>query len=156
MRVTIGLADGLLLALLLALATPAWAQTVQGTVLDDEWSVPIETAGVSLLAADDSVVVQYVTDENGRFVIRLPDAGSYRLRTTRLGYEPSTSYAFTLGPGQDALRGTRLLPSPVLLDPLEVIVEGQSLDLARVGFCRREAIGFGHFLTSEDLVIFPR
>ncbi len=49
----------------------------------------------------------------------------------------------------------RIQPSPVLLDPLAAIVEGQSLSLARVGFYRREAMGFGYILTPEDLASKP-
>ena len=50
MHVTTGPATGLLVTLLLTLAAPTQAQTIQCTLVDDEWSVPIETAGVSLLA----------------------------------------------------------------------------------------------------------
>jgi hypothetical protein len=144
-----------LLAFLCSPASPAWAQTIQGTVLDDEWSVPIETAGVALVAENDSVVAEYITDERGRFVAHLPDSGSYRLRATRIGYTPAMSNAFQLGPGQDALAQLRLQPSPILLDPLAAIVEGQNLSLARVGFYRREAMGFGHILTPEELARKP-
>ena len=103
MRATARLASGWLLALLVAPVAPAWAQTIEGTVLDDEWSVPIETAGVALVAANDSIVSEFITDERGRFAIRLPGAGSYRLRATRIGYKPAMSEVFELGPGQDAL-----------------------------------------------------
>ncbi len=148
------LAAGLLLTLLFVPMTAA-SQTIEGTVVDDEWSVPIETAGVALVAENDSVVSEYLTDLRGRFVIRLPDAGSYRLRATRIGYKPAMSDVFELGPGQDGLAELRLQPSPILLDPLTAIVEGQNLSLAQTGFYRREAMGFGHTLNPLDLVRKP-
>ena len=123
--------------------------------MDDEWSVPIETAGVALVNSNDSIISEYITDDRGRFAIRLPDAGSYRLRATRIGYMPAMSGEFVLGPGQDALAELRLQPSPILLDPLSAIVEGQNLSLARVGFYRREAIGFGHLMSPEELARKP-
>ena len=138
MRVTTSFTAGMLLALLLTPARPAWAQTVRGTVVDDESGVPMGTVEVALLGMDDSIVERYVTDENGRFVVRMPDVGSYRLRATRMGYEPSTSDAFALAPGQAALAELRLQLDPVRLDPLETVVEGQNLVLARVGFYRRQ------------------
>ncbi len=155
MGATTRFATALLWALACPPATLAGAQTVEGTVDDDEWSVPIETAGVVLLAAGDSVVGEYLTDERGRFVISIPDPGAYRLQASRLGYLPATSDTFALGRGQDALVQLRLQPSPIVLDPIAAIVEGQNLSLARVGFYRREAMGFGHTLTPEDLQTKP-
>ncbi len=110
---------------------------------------------MALVAENDSVVSEYLTDLRGRFVIRLPDAGSYRLRATRIGYKPAMSDVFELGPGQDGLAELRLQPSPILLDPLTAIVEGQNLSLAQTGFYRREAMGFGHTLNPLDLVRKP-
>lgn len=89
MRGTASLSAGWLSALLLTTATTVWAQTVRGTVVDDESGVPMGTVEVALLGTDDSIVGRYVTDENGRFVARMPDAGLYRLRATRIGYEPA-------------------------------------------------------------------
>ena len=155
MRVTTSFAAGILLALLLTPATPAWAQSVRGRVVDDESGVPMGTVEVALLATDDSIVGRYVTDENGRFVARMPDVGSYRLRATRIGYEPSTSDAFALAPGQAALAELRLQLDPVRLDPLETVVEGQNLVLASVGFYRRQEIGSGQVRTPEDLEAKP-
>ena len=84
MGATTRFATALLWALACPPATLAGAQTVEGTVDDDEWSVPIETAGVVLLAAGDSVVGEYLTDERGRFVISIPDPSlSANVRETR-------------------------------------------------------------------------
>jgi hypothetical protein len=135
----------------LAPARPAGAQTVQGTVLDAASSLPIFTAEVALLATDDSIAGRYITDTNGWFVGRVPDAGSYRIRATRIGYASFTTDTFVVVPGQVAVVELRLQPSPTPLDPLEVVVGGRSPRLVRVGFYSRRAKGFGYFRTPEDL-----
>jgi len=142
---------GVALALLFTLtpATPTWAQTVEGAVVDDESGAPMGTVEVAVLNDDDQVVQLYVTDENGWFVARIPDIGSYRLRATRIGYEPSTSDAFALESGQAAMAELRLQLDPVLLDPLDAIVERESIALARVGFYDREEMGFAQVRTPE-------
>lgn len=152
---SVSLSVAVALALLIASATPASTQTVEGTVVDDESGVPMETVEVSLLASNDSIVGRYVTDENGRFVVRMPDVGSYRLRARRIGYEASTSDAFALAPGQAALAELRLQLDPVLLDPLETVVQGQNRVLADVGFYMRQDMGAGQVRTPEELEAKP-
>ena len=145
-------AFALILLLTLMPAGPAWAQTVQGTVLDIQSGLPIYTAEVALLAADDRVVVWVVTDEAGRFDIQAPDVGSYQLRASRIGYAALSTDTFTIEPGQDALLELRLQPSPIPMDSLEAVVEGQKpRRLVRVGFYERQRKGFGHFLAPEDI-----
>jgi Carboxypeptidase regulatory-like domain len=150
------------LTLLLALASarPASAQTVQGTVLDALSDLPIHTAEVALLARDDSIVELYVTDRDGRFVAQVPDADSYRLRAARIGYASFTTDTFALDAGQDIEAELRLQPVPFPLDSLAAVVDvPRPQRLVRVGFYRRQAKGFGHFLTPQDLEarrpIFP-
>ncbi len=128
---------------------PALAQSVEGYVVDDESGAPMGTVAVVVLAPDDSVVETYVTDDNGRFVVQMPDAGSYRLRAERIGYEASVSDVFALEPGQAALAELRLQLDPVMLDPLNTIVEGQSIALARVGFYQRANMGFSEIREAD-------
>ena len=149
----------LMLVLTLSPARPAWAQAVQGTVVDAESGAPIYMADVALLATDDGIVGRHVTDKDGRFVIRVPEAGSYWLRATRIGYASFTTDTFALETGQDAVAELRLQLSPIPLDPIEAVVEGRVPRLVRVGFYKRQELGFGHFLTPENLEalhpIFP-
>jgi hypothetical protein len=145
------------LAILLAYAPsgPAWAQSIRGTVVEDGSGTPVGTVDVAVVGGDDSILAQYVTDENGRFVARMSEAGSYRLRVTRLGYQSSTSNEFELEEGQSVLAELRLQLSPVMLDGLEAIVEGQSIALARVGFYHRERMGFAQMKTPDELIDKP-
>jgi len=146
--------------LLLALtpARPGGAQTVQGAVLDAASGVPINLTHVALVATDDSIVGRYVSDRSGRFLIGVPEAGRYRLRATRMGYSSFTT-DFVLVPGQDAIVEIRLQPTSIPLDPIEAVAERPVRRLARVGFYDRQAKGFGHFRTAEELdalhPIFP-
>lgn len=135
-------------ALLITSADSAWAQSVEGTVVDDESGAPMGTVEVVVLAPDDSIVETYVTDESGRFVVTMPETGSYRLRAKRIGYEPSISHVFTLLPGQAALAELRLQLDPVLLDPINAIVMGESVALARAGFYQRLEMGFAEMRTA--------
>jgi hypothetical protein len=143
-------------ALLLSFApSPAWAQFIRGRVVEDGSGTPVGTVDVAVVGEDETIVAQYVTDENGRFVARVDEAGSYRLRVTRLGYRSSTSNEFELEEDQAVLAELRLQLSPVMLDGLEAIVEGQSIALAQVGFYQRERMGFAQMKTPEDLIERP-
>lgn len=140
--------------LLLAFARnePSWAQTVRGTVLDAESGAFIEMVDVTLLLDIDSVVSRSVADETGQFVVRAPNAGEYRLRATRLGYATTTTDAFMLAAGRDTVIVLRLPARPVPLDPMDAVVECRVVPrLVRMGFYRRQARGFGYFLTPDDL-----
>ena len=128
------------------------AQTVQGTVVDAESGVPIYTAEVALLTTDGGAASRALTDTRGRFVFGVPDSGSFRLRATRFGYVPFTTDAFELAPDQDVVAELRMQVSPVALDSLGAVVEARRpRRLERVGFFKRQAKGFGYFLTPEDI-----
>ena len=128
------------------------AQTVQGTVVDAESGVPIYTAEVALLTTDGGAASRVLTDTRGRFVFGVPDSGSFRLRATRFGYVPFTTDAFELAPNQDVVAELRMQVSPVALDSLGAVVEARRpRRLERVGFFKRQAKGFGYFLTPEDI-----
>ena len=87
-----------LLALLLA-ARPLAAQTVQGELVDAARR-PLGGAMVVLLDADGKVRGRVLTDEAGRFTLRAPGAGSYRLRAERIGFQATESPALALAAGE--------------------------------------------------------
>ncbi len=131
------------------------APTVAGTVVDHVSGLPLQRTDVALVAPDDRVVGRDSSEVNGRFSIPLPDAGSYRLRATRVGYASSHTDSFTLADGQEAMVELRLSVSPALWDSLGAGVEGQNRTLMREGFYRREAIGFGAVRTPLELEDTP-
>ncbi len=87
-----------LLALLLA-ARPLAAQTVQGELVDAAHS-PLPGAMVVLLDAEGKVRGRVLTDLAGRFTLRAPGAGSYRLRAERIGFRVTESPALALTAGE--------------------------------------------------------
>ena len=87
-----------LLALLLA-APPLAAQTVQGELVDAARR-PLGGAMVVLLDAEGKVRGRVLTDLSGRFTLRAPGAGSYRLRAERIGFQATESPALALAAGE--------------------------------------------------------
>ncbi|RYZ00031.1 MAG: TonB-dependent receptor [Chitinophagaceae bacterium] len=77
----------ILLTLLLFLCgTMLQAQTISGR-LTDEKGAPLAYANVALLRATDSgALAGAMTGTDGRFSIKAPGAGTYRLRYTAIGY----------------------------------------------------------------------
>lgn len=132
-------------------ASSASAQTVAGVVREESTSVVIVGADVTLTSQVGGVVARTVSDSTGRFTLRIPAAGLYRLGASRIGYEPFASDPFLVTPDQRATADVFLRIRPVELDPLEVVTEGQVQRLAQVGFYRRLEMGFGTFLTREDI-----
>jgi hypothetical protein len=149
----------------LSLATPARAQMIRGVVFDARSGSPVNAVDVVLLARNDSVVGRYVSDEDGRFSIRLRETGSYVLRASRIGYDPVTTGITLLEPQQEAVAELHLQPRAIPLDPFEASAGSardgpESRRLERVGFYRRKRMGFGHFLTAADIeawhLVYPQ
>ena len=87
-----------LLALLVA-ARPLAAQTVQGERVDAARR-PLGGAMVVLLDTEGKVRGRVLTDAAGRFTLRAPGAGSYRLRAERIGFQATESPALALAAGE--------------------------------------------------------
>lgn len=156
-----------LLAVSLLCGAPAGVvgQAVHGRLLDHATAEPVTAATVRLLggAEGDRVVASGVTDESGRFRIRAPAAGTYRLQFARIGYRPVITATFSLTDGDDALEVEVRAPSlAVLLD--SVIVRGEPVSppmdprLALEGYYDRKdtygphGMGAGVFLEREDIM----
>ena len=87
-----------LLSLLLASALPAVlaAQTIAGRIVHSSDQAPIVGVVVLLLDADEVVHARTLSDLSGRFAVRAPAPGSYRLRTRRIGFTSTTGTAFAV------------------------------------------------------------
>lgn len=127
----------LLLAALALTAVPAAtaAQVVRGIVAETGSDRPVEGAFVRLLASDGSRAAATFTDRDGSFTLRAPEAGRYRLRVERLGYDGTTGAWFELGAAATLRRTVRLEPRPAALSDLEV--EGKSECRTRPDEARR-------------------
>ena len=138
----------LLLTFSIALSQAGWAQTggqLTGT-LKDEKGQALGFGTVAILqAADATIVTGGVSDAEGKFEIKTPAAGTYRLRVTAIGFAPLETPPFEVtGAGysrnfgsltvkQDAkalqeVQVQALRPSVVIqADKMVVSVEGTAL-----------------------------
>lgn len=142
------------LALLALSASPLTAQLLGGRVLDKESSEPVKDAVVELLNPEGRSVQRSRTDRDGFFVFELRQPGQFRLRTSRIGYQPTTSSMVAVEERQTVQVELKLSTTEVTLDPLTVTARSappRSRNLDREGFYDRERSGFGLFLDSNKL-----
>jgi len=112
-----------LAALLLCTALPASAQTVRGLLTDSVSRSPLPGAFLTLV--DDKGVerARVMTNQAGEFVVTAPAAGSYRLRSKRIGFRPYVSPPLTLTAGGTSSYSAAIDPIPVAL--AQVVVQGE-------------------------------
>src|SRR5262245_65229043 len=84
------------LLLLLFTAVPAQSQTVIGRVFGDSPTEPIAGAVVTLIDGGGQRVKATLSNEEGRFFISAPAAGSYRLRAEMIGRKTTESETFAV------------------------------------------------------------
>ena len=135
------------------LSAPLSAQSVSGRLLDNESRLPVSNGTVSLLDTLGHVVVAVLTDPEGRFTLLAPGPGRFRLRGSGLGYRGGLETRFALAQGQEMTTDLFLVPDPLPLEGIEVVTERQRQEhfLQAQGFYNRKAMGFGYFITPEDI-----
>ena len=143
------------LLLLLAAATllgapPAAAQVIRGRVIDNTTFMGVVGAGVTALDSAGKPLASAITDSSGMFALRLPAPGTFRLRTSALGYRGGVSTGVAPGSGEAKVE-LRLVPDPVPIDSITVVAQHRVPWLARAGFYRRQAEGWGHFLDEKAI-----
>jgi hypothetical protein len=105
-------------ALLATFAKSATSQSVRGIVLDPG-NRPV--AGVVVQLFDSTAeVARALTNEAGEFRVAARGAGSFRLRTMRIGYRPFTSDAIALRLGENATKQLVLSNILIALDTIKV------------------------------------
>src|SRR3954468_12560 len=77
-------------AFVAASATYCLAQAVRGVVVDAT-DRPVPGVVVFMVDTSSTVVARGLTGERGEFRVAAARAGTYRLRTMRIGYRPMTS-----------------------------------------------------------------
>ncbi len=110
----------------LASASSLHAQVVRGTVVDAAQR-PVAGVVVALLDSTQSVVARALTDDAGEYRVLAPRAGTYRLRTLRVGYQPTQSATQVLGAGS--------------LTAVKLVLDGVPISLAAVRVVERSACG---------------
>ncbi|MCH7564820.1 MAG: carboxypeptidase regulatory-like domain-containing protein [Gemmatimonadetes bacterium] len=127
------------------------AQILSGSILEDVSGLPIAGAAVRLLDAEERDQGVVISDDQGRFSVRLPAPGTYRLAVSRVGYAPARSGLFRVEPDHDVSVDVFLTVQPVSLDSLLVVTKPRVSQLERVGFYRRKRSGFGYFIEREEI-----
>jgi hypothetical protein len=135
----------LLAGLLLTVSSlPASAQMVLGRVVDEGTGEGVSLARIAVLVGDSVAVGPSAADQEGRFRLRLPGPGTYRLQVERLGYPLHTTLEFRAGPFEEVEVQIPIAPEPIPLAPLEIVARGP--ERGRDQFARRRAAGQGVFV----------
>ena len=111
------------LILFVAVARPAPAQTVQGQLTDGVTRSPLPSAFLTLVDESGAERARAITNSAGEFAITAPAAGTYRLRSKRIGFRPYMSAPLTLGAGEKVSLNATIDPIPVALE--QVVVAGE-------------------------------
>lgn len=98
----------------------AFAQTIRGTVVD-QTNRPVSGVLVLMLDSASNQVARSLSNERGEFrVASGQGAGSYRLRTLRIGFKPTLSDPIALFLGGEVERNVSLTGAQFALDTIRV------------------------------------
>jgi hypothetical protein len=144
-------------ALLLAAATPAGAQTVRGLLADRDSGRPIEGAMVWLVDSGGRRS-GVLTDSLGRFFLRAPAAGRYTALAERIGFADAVSDTFEVGAHEFV--DVRITAEPRAIPLAALVAEGdqrceirpaEGLRSARLWEEARKALSVAAWTRSEQL-----
>ena len=110
----------LAVALLVSSTAVAAAQSVRGVVTDAA-SSPV--AGVVVILVDSTAreIARAYTNDRGEYRVVAPRAGTYSLRTLRIGFRPQVSASIALGGTDAAEQAIRLVSVPTGLDTMRAV-----------------------------------
>lgn len=145
------LAAGLAAAALLA-SRPAPAQVlVQGVLRDAASNAPIPSARVALSGTGGQWRGEILTDSVGAFAFQDVRPGTYRLRTTRVGYRESRG-ALRLSADSVVQLELKMAVERVALEPVTVVARSRrTVSPVLEGFYGRMERGQGRFVTREEI-----
>jgi hypothetical protein len=114
------------LAVLLAtaIARPVVAQVVRGDVADERSGAPVFGALVVAYDSSGARVAGTISDDSGRFAMRIRAPGRYHLGIERIGYATGGKIPFEIGPG--ATVQAHLVASSVAVVLPRIAVKGNS------------------------------
>jgi hypothetical protein len=154
-----GPAPGLRSVLLLAGGggLPLDGQTIQGQLLDRDTELPVEGALVLLLDPEGRQHHGSLSNGAGRFLLRAPGPGRFRVRAERIGFETVRSDPFELA--SDQVFGLRLTMAQMAIELEGIRVEGnqrclvrpeEGLQVARVWEEARKALALQAWTEQEE------
>ena len=129
------------------------AQIVRGQVLENGSERPIAGATVAAVARDSLVAMTAATDSTGVFVLALARGGTFTLAIRHVGHIAGVSRPFELRAG-DEYEPTLYLSPAVAAQPLTPVTirerASPRVDFSN-GFEARRALGFGEFITRDQI-----
>lgn len=143
-------------ALLSLLTSPAFGQSVHGTITERSSGSRVPGAGVVLRNAKGRPVGATLADSTGSYLVNAPSPGAYSLSVQGRGLATVESPPITLSANTDA-RFDATLELEVAALP-SVTVKDHALVHAPPGnphkydeFMKRKALGFGRFITRDEI-----
>jgi hypothetical protein len=114
----------LIVATLLMTTSPAAAQTLRGRVTQPSG---LGVAGVVILLIDSAgnIASRALSDGLGDYRMSAPRSGSYRVRTMRIGYHPTSFVAVKLDAGVTFEQSLDVTALPLALDTVHVTAEAR-------------------------------
>ena len=98
------------------------AQTVRGVVVD-QLDRPVAGVVMQLTDSASRVIVRTLTNERGEYRLTAPADGRYRVRSTRIGFRPTTSEVLSLSRAAEQTHRVALANTPVMLDAMRSVVQ---------------------------------
>lgn len=141
------------LFILLATAVPARAQTLYGRVTDAVDGSGVTAAQVAAVDGTGATVSWTMSGRDGRFELRLPSGGSYRLHVRRLGFRDGISPVVAIGDGDRMGVDLSMRADAFQLQAIEARtrVTPPFRDSRARGFFERMDRGRGIFYTAEEI-----
>ena len=132
------------------------AQTIRGTLLEQDSDRPIYLGFVALYTESGDSVTSTITDRSGRFEVTSPLPGDFLLLAAALGHRETTVGVFELSEGGELTVEFRIPVEALTLEGLLVQADrvaqiNQQPALVLNGFSRRMQHGLGRFLTPADI-----
>jgi hypothetical protein len=132
-------------------------QTVRGRVVDAATNQPVSTASIRVVEESGDAAVTGQTDFGGRFNIRLPIAGTYRVTAERIGFSVHTSEPFVVARGASVDVEVRMTAVAVALESVNVRVRETPpfRDARAARFWERADRQRGVYLTPDQIAGRP-
>jgi hypothetical protein len=96
-------------------------QTVRGVVVD-QLDRPLSGVVLQLTDSTSRAVARALTNERGEFRLTAPAQGRYRVRTTRIGFQPVNTELFALASTAEVTQRIVLASKPIVRDPVRSVV----------------------------------
>ncbi|MBB4635737.1 carboxypeptidase-like regulatory domain-containing protein [Longimicrobium terrae] len=152
MRTKLALRPLLGAALLAAAIAPhAAAQTIHAAVVRGSSGEPLPEVLVRAQSEDGRTVGAGFTRLNGVAVLRLREAGTFRLVAQRGGYNDASVGTVRVGEDGDVTVPVRMTARPFSMDTVTVIAQLRS-ERGRQAFNRRRVMGEGVYLDNDYLL----